>query len=59
MNSLEKKRIQRELHGVSGARFDMEIRIEEMQNQIKELQKHLDIQIAKEIELEEKLKQLQ
>lgn len=56
MTSIEKKRIERELHGVSGARIDMEIRIEETENQIKEWKKHLEIQVVKEVELRERLK---
>ena len=55
MADLSKKKIERELMQVTAARFDLEIRIEEMQLQIKELEKHIVIQTAKEQELKQKL----
>lgn len=55
MNVLDKKRIEKELMQVTAARFDMEIRIEEMNQQIAELQKYIQIQLNKEEELKEKI----
>lgn len=57
MADLVRKKIERELMQVTAARYDLEIRIEEMQIQIKELEKHIAIQSAKEIELKQKLEQ--
>lgn len=55
MNILDKKRLEKELMQVTAARYDMEIRIEEMNMQIAELEKHIKIQLDREEELKLKI----
>lgn len=56
MTSLEKKRLEMELFRVTAARYDLEIRVEEMSAQILELKQHIQVQINKEQELQQKIK---
>lgn len=55
MKPIERRKVELELIRVSAARMDMEIRIEEMKEEIKRVEGHIDIQNAKEIELKAKL----
>lgn len=55
MSELEKRKIRLELLRVQAGRMDMEIRIDEMQEEIKRVEGHIQIQLAKELELKEKL----
>ena len=55
MTSLEIKRIKVELLRVASARAELELRIEEMQDNIKRLEDNISIQKAKEDELQAKL----
>lgn len=56
MTPIEKRKMQLELHRVQAARMDLEIRIEEMKEEMKRLAEHIIIQETKEQELTEKLK---
>lgn len=56
MLPLEKRKMHLELVRVQAARMDLEIRIEEMREEIKKLENHISIQQNKETELTEKLK---
>lgn len=55
MTSIEKKKLELELHRVQAARMDLDIRIEEMKEEIKRLAEHIIIQESKELELKDKL----
>lgn len=55
MTSLELKRIKVELLRVASARADLELRIEELQDNINRLQDNIAIQKAKEDELQAKI----
>lgn len=55
MNELDKRKIKLELIRVQAARMDMEIRIDEMKEEIKRVEGHVAIQEAKEKELKERL----
>jgi hypothetical protein len=57
MTLIELKKMKAELHRVSGAKIEMEIRIEEALDTIKRLEDNLKIQGAKEEELIEKIKE--
>lgn len=59
MNPLEIKKIRVEYKKVNAAREDLELRILEAQDNIKRLEDHVKIQMAKEDELSEKIKQLE
>lgn len=56
--SLEMKKIQLELMRVKTARMELEYKIEERKDEIRRLGDHVVIQIDKEIELENKLKEI-
>lgn len=55
MNHIDKKKLELELIRVQAARMDMEIRIEEMKEEMLRLDGHIAVQVAKEIELKAKL----
>lgn len=55
MSPLDLKKMKAELLGVSHAKANLEIRIEEMLSEIDRLQSHIQIQILKEQELSEKI----
>lgn len=55
MTALEKKKIELELMRVTAARCDLEIRCEEMKQEIERLEGHIATQLKKEEELKEKL----
>lgn len=57
MTAIEKKKAELELMRVQAARMDLEIRIEEMKEEIKRLAEHIAIQEKREQELKEKLKE--
>ena len=57
MSKLETKRLKLELHKVQAARHELEFRIDERMDEIERIKGHIEIQIAKEKELEEKIKQ--
>jgi hypothetical protein len=57
MTDLEKKKMNLELMRVSSARMDLEIKIEEMKNEIERLSIFIKIQETKEIELKLKLEE--
>lgn len=57
MTPLEKKKAQVELMRVTTARCDLEIRIEEMQLEIKRLEDYITVQVNKEEELKLKLEE--
>lgn len=56
---IEMKKLTVELKRVEAARGEMELRIYEAEDQIKRLQEHIDIQLNKEKELQQKIKELQ
>lgn len=55
---LEKKRIELELMRVKTARMDLEFKIEERLEDIERMQGHIKVQENKELELSDKLKEL-
>lgn len=55
---LELKKTQLELMRVTTARMDLELRIEERKEEIQRLEEHIKIQINKELELTEKIKEM-
>jgi hypothetical protein len=55
MTLLELKRMKLELIKVAAARHELEFRIEERLDEISRLQEHVNIQIAKEKELKDKI----
>lgn len=55
MSPLDQKKMKLELHRVESARMDLEIRIEEMKQEITRLEGHVAIQEDKELELKTKL----
>lgn len=55
MTSLDKKKTELELMRVSSARMDLEIRIEEMKQEIERLEGHITTQFEKELELKTRL----
>jgi len=57
--NLPKMKLEKELMLVTGARMDQQIRIAEMQIQIKELEKHIVVQLDKEEELKKRLKEME
>lgn len=57
MNTLELKKIQVEYKRVNAAREEQELRILEFQEQIKRLEASIEISMAKEKELEEKIQE--
>lgn len=59
MSPLERKRLEAELMRVKSARYDLELKILEREEDIKRLKDHIAIQIAKEKELTEKVSQLE
>lgn len=56
MTALEIKKIKVELLQVQAARANLELRIDEHEADIERLRTNIDIQIAKEKELEDKIK---
>lgn len=52
---LARKKTEKELMQVTAARYDLEIRIEEMRMQITELERHIEVQLKREEELKNKL----
>jgi hypothetical protein len=56
MTNIDKKRLEMELLRVTAAKYDLEIRVEEMSTQILELKQHIQVQINKELELQLKIK---
>lgn len=57
MKPLELKKIKVELIQVQAARMGLELKIEERLDEIERLKEHIAISQAKELELEEKIKQ--
>ncbi len=57
MSPLELKKLKVELLRVGAARAELELRIEEMQDQIEKLTHHISIQLDKEKELTQKIKE--
>lgn len=57
--SLEKKKTQVELMRVQTARMELEYKIEERKEEIRRMEEHIKIQIDKEVELNEKLKEME
>lgn len=57
MTRLEKKKLESELAAVTSARLNLEYRIEEKLEDIARLQEHVKIQIAKEHEITNQLKE--
>jgi hypothetical protein len=55
---LDKRKLELELIRVQAARMDMEIRIEEMKEEIARVQNHISIQSDKETELKQKLEEI-
>lgn len=55
MLPMDKKKMEIELMRVTAARMDMEIKIEEIQEEIKRLAGFIEIQVKKENELKRKL----
>ena len=55
MTDLEKKRMNLELMRVTTARMDLELKVEEMLEEIKRLNGHIEVQYKKEKELQDKL----
>lgn len=55
MSELEKRKTRLELLRVQAGRMDMEIRIDEMREEIKRVEGHIQIQLDKELELKERL----
>lgn len=56
MTNLERKKVELEYQRVKTARMDLEFKIEERKEEIDRLLKHVEIQKAKEAELEQELK---
>lgn len=56
MTPIELKRLKVELSRVASARMEQELRIDECNEQIERLQKSIEIQLAKEAELNQKIK---
>ncbi len=56
--SLEKKKTQVELMRVTTARMELEYKIEERKEDIKRMEDHITIQIQKENELKQKMKEM-
>ena len=56
--SLEQKKLQVELMRVQTARLELEYKIEEKLDEIRRMKEHIEIQVNKESELEEKIKAL-
>lgn len=52
MTELEKKKIEKELYQVKGARLELEYKIMEREQEIVRLREHVAIQLEKEKELE-------
>lgn len=59
MSPLELKKLQVELLRVSAAKGEMELRIDERMDEIKRLEEHIKVQIAKEEELKAKIADMQ
>lgn len=57
--SLEKKKTEVELMRVTTARMELEYKIEERKEEIQRMEDHIKIQIAKESELKDKLKEME
>ena len=57
MSPLEKKKIEAELARVFAARLDMEVRLAELEEATARIQKDVNIQLIKEVELKQKLQQ--
>ena len=57
--SLEKKKTEVELMRVTTARMELEYKIEERKDEIRRMEDHIKIQIAKESELKDKLKEME
>jgi hypothetical protein len=55
---LELKKVQVELMRVEAARCEMELRIEERLEEMSRLKEHIVIQVAKEEELKQKIKEI-
>lgn len=55
MSELDKKKMALQLRQVENARWELEIRIEEMLAEVERVKKHIEIQSAKEEELKAKL----
>lgn len=56
--SLEIKKLEVELKQVDAARAAIELRIEEFLAQVEDLKKYIDVQLLREEELKEKLKEM-
>lgn len=59
MSSLELKRTQVELMRVTTARMELEYKIEERKDEIKRMEDHIKIQFEKEMELKQKIKEME
>lgn len=53
MTELEKKKLEKELYQVKGARLELEYKIMEREQEIQRLRDHVVIQLEKEKDLEE------
>jgi predicted nucleic acid-binding Zn-ribbon protein len=54
-SSLEIKKIEAERARVYSARLDLELRLEELRESVRRIEEHIQVQLSKEKELEDKL----
>lgn len=59
MTKLEIKKIEVELLRVQASKAELELRIEEAMDNIKKLEEHIQIQNKKEIEIKQKIKEME
>lgn len=57
--NLDKQRTRLELMRVTTARMELEFKIEERKEEIKRMEDHIKIQIDKELELNQKIKDME
>ena len=58
-STLEIKKMKAELMGVSHAKANLEIRIEEMHDEVERLKIHVEIQAKREVELAQKIAEIE